>query len=126
MEKKFKAPVLEAYAMTEAAHQMTSNPLPPFPRKPGSVGLGQGVAVAILDERDNILPMGTEGEICVKGKNVMKGYIRNEKTNKESFTRQGWFRTGDQGMLDKDGYVFITGRIKELINRGFDPLIQTN
>jgi len=118
LEKTFSAPVLEAYAMTEAAHQMTSNPLPPAPRKPGSVGKGQGVQVAILDGEGKHLPQGKEGEICVRGENVTKGYLNNEKANKESFTAEGWFRTGDQGKMDKEGYVFITGRIKELINRG--------
>jgi oxalate---CoA ligase len=118
LEKTFKTPVLEAYAMTEASHQMTSNPLPPSPRKPGSVGPGQGVKVAILDSKGTILKQGSEGEICVRGENVTKGYINNDKANRESFTREGWFRTGDQGKLDGDGYVIITGRIKELINRG--------
>jgi len=107
--------------MTEAAHQMTSNPLPPGPRKPNSVGLGQGVQVAILDAEGREVRRGEEGEICVRGENVTKGYINNEKANRESFTSQGWFRTGDQGRLDEEGYVFITGRIKELINRGYPP-----
>lgn len=105
--------------MTEAAHQMTSNPLPPAKRKPGSVGPGQGVEVAILDGEGNKMPQGKEGEISVRGENVTKGYLNNEKANRESFTREGWFRTGDQGKLDEDGYVIITGRIKELINRGY-------
>jgi oxalate---CoA ligase len=118
LEKTFGAPVLEAYAMTEAAHQMTSNPLPPAKRKPGSVGPGQGVQVAILNFKGNHLKQGEEGEICVRGENVTKGYLNNEKANKDSFTSEGWFRTGDQGKLDEDGYVIITGRIKELINRG--------
>ena len=97
---------------------MTSNPLPPAKRKPGSVGPGQGVEVAILDSEGNKVTQGKEGEICVRGENVTKGYLNNEKANRESFTREGWFRTGDQGKLDEDGYVIITGRIKELINRG--------
>jgi oxalate---CoA ligase len=119
LEKAFDAPVLEAYAMTEAAHQMTSNPLPPAKRKPGSVGPGQGVQVAILDTEGNHVTQGGEGEICVRGENVTKGYLNNEKANRDSFTQEGWFRTGDQGKLDEDGYVIITGRIKELINRGY-------
>jgi oxalate---CoA ligase len=119
LEKAFDAPVLEAYAMTEAAHQMTSNPLPPAKRKPGSVGPGQGVQVAILDTEGNHVKQGGEGEICVRGENVTKGYLNNEKANRDSFTQEGWFRTGDQGKLDEDGYVIITGRIKELINRGY-------
>ncbi|KAG0136618.1 hypothetical protein HOY82DRAFT_498014 [Tuber indicum] len=122
LEETFKAPVLEAYAMTEAAHQMTSNPLPPAKRKPGTVGLGQGVEVAILDADDNEVPQGKEGEISIRGVNVTKGYINNEKANTESFTPRGFFRTGDQGRKDKDGYVIITGRIKELINRGGEKI----
>jgi acyl-CoA synthetase (AMP-forming)/AMP-acid ligase II len=102
---------------------MTSNPLPPLNRKPGSVGPGQGVEVAILDTSGEKLAQGKEGEICVRGENVTGGYLNNEKANRESFTREGWFRTGDQGKLDEDGYVIITGRIKELINRGYRPLI---
>jgi long-subunit acyl-CoA synthetase (AMP-forming) len=107
--------------MTEAAHQMTSNPLPPAPRKPNSVGLGQGVQVAMLDADGKEVEKGKEGEICVRGENVTKGYINNEKANRESFTKEGWFRTGDQGRLDDEGYVFITGRIKELIIRAYFP-----
>lgn len=105
--------------MTEAAHQMTSNPLPPAKRKPGTVGLGQGVKVAILDDAGNEV---AEGEICIKGVNVTKGYINNPKANAESFTTNGFFRTGDQGKKDEDGYVIITGRIKELINRGGEKI----
>ena len=100
---------------------MTSNPLPPAKRKPGSVGPGQGVEVAILDSMGNHVKKGGDGEICVRGDNVTRGYLNNEKANRESFTREGWFRTGDQGKLDSDGYVIITGRIKELINRGCAP-----
>lgn len=108
--------------MTEAAHQMTSNPLPPAARKPGTVGIGQGVEVRILDSNGTSLPQGSEGEICIRGVNVTKGYINNDKANKESFTRDGFFRTGDQGKLDSEGYVQITGRIKELINRGGEKI----
>ncbi|KAA8907865.1 hypothetical protein FN846DRAFT_946617 [Sphaerosporella brunnea] len=122
LEAALKAPVLEAYAMTEAAHQMTSNPLPPAVRKPGTVGLGQGVEVAILDDHGNPLPQGKEGEICIRGENVTKGYINNPAANASSFTAQGFFRTGDQGKKDEDGYVIITGRIKELINRGGEKI----
>jgi long-subunit acyl-CoA synthetase (AMP-forming) len=121
LEKKFRVPVLEAYAMTEATHQMTSNPLPPGTRKSGSVGLGQGVEVAILDLHGKRMVQGEEGEICVRGENVTKGYLNNPKANEESFTSDAWFRTGDQGKLDSQGYLFITGRIKELINRGYPP-----
>ena len=122
LEKTFQAPVLEAYAMTEAAHQMTSNPLPPGKRYPGSVGIGQGVAVKILDGAGKVVPQGNEAEICIRGENVTKGYLNNEAANKSSFTSDGFFRTGDQGKQDKDGYVIITGRIKELINKGGEKI----
>jgi acyl-CoA synthetase (AMP-forming)/AMP-acid ligase II len=123
LEKMFNAPVLEAYAMTEAAHQMTSNPLPSVgKRQPGSVGIGQGVEVRILDSAGKELPTGSEGEICIRGENVTKGYINNDAANASSFTSEHFFRTGDQGKKDKDGYVFITGRIKELINKGGEKI----
>jgi acyl-CoA synthetase (AMP-forming)/AMP-acid ligase II len=122
LEKALGAPVLEAYAMTEAAHQMTSNPLPPAQRKPGSVGLGQGVEVKILDDAGNEVPQGKEGEISIRGENVTKGYLNNAAANASSFTKNGFFRTGDQGKKDTDGYVFITGRIKELINKGGEKI----
>lgn len=122
LEEAYNAPVLEAYAMTEAAHQMTSNPLPPGKRLPGSVGIGQGVEVRILDQNGKEVPQGSEAEICIRGENVTKGYLNNPEANKSSFTKDGFFRTGDQGKLDKDGYVFITGRIKELINKGGEKI----
>ncbi len=122
LEKAFNAPVLEAYAMTEGAHQMTSNPLPPAKRFPGSVGIGQGVQVKILDPKGLEVPQGAEAEICIKGENVTKGYLDNPKANKTSFTQDGFFRTGDQGKQDTDGYVIITGRIKELINKGGEKI----
>lgn len=122
LEETYNAPVLEAYAMTEASHQMTSNPLPPAKRQPGSVGIGQGVEVRILDGEGKEVPIGSEGEISIRGENVTKGYLNNEKANKESFTQEGFFRTGDQGKMDKDRYVFITGRIKELINKGGEKI----
>lgn len=123
LEEKFGAPVLEAYAMTEAAHQMTSNPLPPAKRKPGSVGIGQGVEVRILDGDGNELPRGVEGEICIRGENVTSGYLNNAEANASAFTKGGFFRTGDQGKIDpEDGYVTITGRIKELINKAGEKI----
>lgn len=122
IERAFHAPVLEAYAMTEASHQMTSNPLPPGKRLPGSVGIGQGVEVRILDDNGKEVSQGSEGEICVRGENVTKGYLNNPAANKSSFTKDGFFRTGDQGKKDQDGYVFITGRIKELINKGGEKI----
>lgn len=122
LEKALGAPVLEAYAMTEAAHQMTSNPLPPNKRKPGSVGIGQGVEVKILDDAGKEVAPGKEAEICIRGENVTKGYLNNPSANESSFTKDGFFRTGDQGKLDADGYVIITGRIKELINKGGEKI----
>jgi acyl-CoA synthetase (AMP-forming)/AMP-acid ligase II len=122
LEAAFGAPVLEAYAMTEASHQMTSNPLPPGKRQPGSVGIGQGVEVKILDAEGNEVARGKEGEISIRGENVTKGYLNNDKANKESFTKGGFFRTGDQGKQDSEGYVVITGRIKELINKGGEKI----
>ena len=122
LEKAFNAPVLEAYAMTEAAHQMTSNPLPPGKRYPGSVGIGQGVEVKILDQAGKEVPQGSEAEICIRGENVTKGYLNNPEANKSSFTKEGFFRTGDQGKQDENGYVIITGRIKELINKGGEKI----
>ncbi|MDI1487279.1 MAG: hypothetical protein OHK93_006548 [Ramalina farinacea] len=117
-----RAPVIEAYAMTEAAHQMTSNPLPPAKRLPGSVGIGQGVEVLILDLNGSEVPRGSEGEICIKGQNVTDGYLDNPEANAAAFTNTGYFRTGDQGRQDDKGYIFITGRIKELINKAGEKI----
>lgn len=121
LENVFNVPVLESYGMTEATHQMTSNPLPPRQRKPGSVGVPTGPAVAIMDEADDPLPTGETGEIAIRGANVMGGYENNPEANESAFTNN-WFRTGDQGFLDSDGYLFITGRIKEIINRGGEKI----
>ena len=117
----FDCPVIEAYGMTEATHQMASNPLPPGVQKPGFVGLPAGPEIAILDQEGNTRQPGQEGEVCIRGKNVTPGYDNNPKANAESFTN-GWFRTGDQGYLDEDGYLKITGRIKEIINRGGEKI----
>src|SRR5215468_5116706 len=124
MEKTYGVPVIESYGMTEASHQMVSNPLPPRARKPGSVGLPAGPEVVILDEEWKALPRGEVGEVSVRGPNVIPGYEANPEANAKSF-RDGWFRTGDQGVLDEEGYLRLTGRLKELINRGgekFSPL----
>lgn len=117
LEAVFGAPVIEAYGMTEAAHQMASNPLPPRPRKPGAVGLAAGPEVAILDEAGAVLPRGAVGEVAIRGPNVTPGYDNNPAANAGAFTH-GWFRTGDQGRFDEEGYLFLTGRLKEQINRG--------
>jgi acyl-CoA synthetase (AMP-forming)/AMP-acid ligase II len=121
LEEIFGAPVIEAYGMTEASHQMTSNPLPPAPRKPGSVGPAAGPEIAVMDEAGNLLPRGTQGEVVIRGPNVTKGYADNPEANAKSFTN-GWFRTGDQGELDEDGYLWLTGRLKEIINRGGEKI----
>lgn len=121
MEEKFGAPVLEAYGMTEASHQMCSNPQPPAARKPGSVGPGTGVKVSIMDAQGNHLDANARGEVVIQGPNVVLGYENNPEANASSFTG-GWFRTGDQGFLDADGYLTLTGRIKELINRGGEKI----
>ena len=122
LEEAYNAPVLEAYAMTEAAHQMTSNPLPPGKRIPGSVGIGQGVEIEVFDANGASVPQGSEGEICIRGANVTHGYINNPSANASSFTKDGFFRTGDQGRKDAQGYLYITGRIKELINKGGEKI----
>jgi acyl-CoA synthetase (AMP-forming)/AMP-acid ligase II len=117
LEAAFGVPVVEAYGMTEAAHQMACNPLPPAPRFPGSVGIAAGPQIAILDDVGNRLPSGELGEVVIRGSNVMAGYENNPQANAAAFT-DGWFRTGDQGYVDADGYLRLTGRLKEIINRG--------
>ncbi len=117
LEDVFGAPVIESYGMTEAAHQMASNPLPPRARKPGSVGVAAGPEVGIMDEAGTLLPRGTIGEVVIRGPNVTHGYDNNPEANAKAFSN-GWFRTGDQGVLDAEGYLTLTGRLKELINRG--------
>jgi acyl-CoA synthetase (AMP-forming)/AMP-acid ligase II len=121
LEATFGAPVIEAYGMTEASHQMTSNPLPPATRKPGSVGLPAGPEVAIMDERGELLERGEIGEVVIRGDNVTDAYENNPGANAASFT-DGWFRTGDQGRMDGEGYLTITGRLKEIINRGGEKI----
>ena len=121
LESRLGVAVLEAYGMTEAAHQMASNPLPPAMRKPGTVGPGTGVRIGILGPDGAELPGGQPGEVVIAGPNVIDGYEDNPAANADSFTA-GWFRTGDQGMIDDDGYLRLTGRIKELINRGGEKI----
>jgi acyl-CoA synthetase (AMP-forming)/AMP-acid ligase II len=121
MENLFGVPVLEAYGMTEASHQMASNPLPPEHRMPGSVGRGTGVEIAILDDAGNEISTGSSGEVAVRGPNVIDAYENNPEANASSFTR-GWFRTGDLGVLDSEGYLRLLSRIKELINRGGEKI----
>jgi len=121
LEKTFNAPLIESYGMTEAAHQMASNPLPPGKRIPGSVGIAAGPEIAIMDKDGNLLAPGVIGEVVIRGENVTHGYENNPKANAEAFTN-GWFRTGDQGSLTEDGYLTLTGRLKEIINRGGEKI----
>jgi acyl-CoA synthetase (AMP-forming)/AMP-acid ligase II len=121
LEDLFGCPVIESYGMTEAAHQMTSNPLPPRLRRPGSVGIAAGPKVAILDEAGRPVARGGTGEVCIRGPNVSPGYVDNPTANAAAFT-DGWFRTGDQGVIDAEGYLTITGRLKEIINRGGEKI----
>ncbi|PND37435.1 AMP-dependent synthetase [Paucibacter aquatile] len=121
LEQVFGAPLIEAYGMTEATHQMCSNPLPPAVRKPGTVGLAAGPEVAIMGAGGALLAAGETGEIVIRGANVTAGYESNPSANAEAFS-QGWFRTGDQGVMDAEGYVSITGRLKEIINRGGEKI----
>ena len=121
LETAFGAPVLEAYGMTEAAHQMASNPLPPNARKPGSVGPGTEVRISIRDGNGEAVAAGERGEVCISGPNVIKGYENNPEANATAFFGE-WFRTGDQGFLDQDGYLTLVGRLKEMINRGGEKI----
>lgn len=121
LEDVFKVPVIESYGMTETSHQIASNPLPPRDRKPGSVGVAAGSEIAIMDEAGNFLSSGDTGEIVIRGTNITQGYENNPEVDKGAFTN-GWFRTGDQGYLDADDYLFITGRLKEIINRGGEKI----
>ena len=120
-ERTFEIPLVEAYGMTEAAHQMASNLLPPGVRKPGAVGVSAGAQIRIVD--DDWVPQPTDevGEVAVRGEGVIDGYLRNPEANETSF-QAGWFRTGDSGTIDADGFLHLRGRIKELINRGGEKI----
>lgn len=119
LERTFEAPVIEAYGMTETSPLIACNPLPPRLRKVNSVGLPAGTEIAVVDPIGHPLPLGREGEVVVRGANVMAGYEGDDAANDEAFVDgREWFRTGDQGYLDADGYLFLTGRLKEMINRG--------
>jgi acyl-CoA synthetase (AMP-forming)/AMP-acid ligase II len=117
IEGLFGVPFVEAYGMTEAAHQMTSNPLPPRHRKPGSVGVGTGLRIRIIDKDGNDQGTNRRGEVSIQGANVFRGYENNPEANAAAFVN-GWFRTGDEGFLDQDCYLHLTGRIKDIIIRG--------
>jgi len=124
LERVFSAPIIEGYGMTEATHQMASNPLPPLVQKPGSVGREAGPKIRIAHELENHLIDGT-GEVVISGPNVTPGYENNFEANKKSFfyfEGERWFRTGDQGAFDHDGYLSLTGRLKEIINRGGEKI----
>ena len=121
LETTFRAPVIESYGMTEAAHQMASNPLPPGARKPGTVGVAAGPQIRVVDTAGRDVSPGDRGEIVIGGDNVMGGYENNPGANADAFI-DGWFRTGDQGTLDVDGYLTITSRLKEIINRGGEKI----
>ena len=121
LEARFGAPVLEAYGMTEASHQMASNPLPPADRRPGTVGTGTGVRLGIMGDSGALVGKGNPGEVVIQGPNVIDGYANNAEANVSAFI-DGWFRTGDQGVLDADGYLSLVGRIKEMINRGGEKI----
>jgi oxalate---CoA ligase len=121
LEREFNVSAIEAYGMTEACHQIASNPLPPLERKVGSVGMASGLEVAIMDEVGNLLAAMEVGEIGIRGANVTQGYENNPQANSSAFIN-GWFRTGDLGYLDSDGYLFISGRLKEIINRGGEKI----
>ncbi len=121
LEREFRVPVVEAYGMTEAAHQISSTPLPVDSRKAGSVGVAISTAVAILDQTGVQLPHGQSGEIAIRGECVTSGYLDAPEANRRAFV-DGWLRTGDVGHLDQDGYLFITGRLKEFINRAGEKI----
>jgi len=117
IEGLFGVPFVEAYGMTEAAHQMTSNPLPPRHRKAGSVGVGTGIRISVMDKDANHLAANQRGEIVIQGASVFRGYENNAEANARALVH-GWFRTGDEGYLDEDCYLHLTGRIKDIIIRG--------
>jgi acyl-CoA synthetase (AMP-forming)/AMP-acid ligase II len=121
MEATFGVPVIESYGMTEATHQMASNPLPPAPRFAGSVGIAAGPEIAIMDADGTLLPAGSIGEVVIRGPNVTLGYENNPSANVSAF-HDGWFRTGDEGVLDGEGYLRLTGRLKEIINRAGEKI----
>jgi len=127
LEAVFGCPVIESYGMTEASHQMASNPLPPAARKPGTVGIAAGPEIRLMDADGNFAGAGEAGEIVIRGPNVTAGYENNPKANAENFPPcpdggGRWFRTGDEGRFDADGYLSITGRLKEIINRGGEKI----
>lgn len=120
IEKRFEVPMLEAYGMTEASHQIAANPLPPRRREPGSVGVAVGSEVTVLDDDGAPQPDGMQGQIAIRGPGLTPGYLENAQANAAAFV-DGWFRTGDRGVV-RDGYIYLQGRLKELINRGGEKI----
>src|SRR5260370_5438824 len=121
-EATFGAPIISAYGMTESCHQLASNPLPvDGVNKTSSVGLATGVEIRVVDESGRAVPSGGLGEIWVRGATVTPGYLNNPEANAASFVK-GWYRSGDLGSNDEDGYIFINGRLKEMINRGGEKI----
>jgi acyl-CoA synthetase (AMP-forming)/AMP-acid ligase II len=121
LESHFQVPVVNAYGMTEATHQIACSPLRPAGRKPGSVGLPTGPEVAVLGETGSLLPAGARGEIVLRGGTIIDGYEQPAGANAAAFAN-GWFRTGDEGVVDADGHISLTGRLKELINSGGEKI----
>lgn len=117
-EERFKIPIVETMGLTETAAQILSNPLPPGVRKIGSPGVAIGNDVRIADDNQQAVAPGVEGEVLVRGPNVMSRYLKNEEVTRKTITADGWLRTGDLGRKDEEGYVYITGRLKELIIKG--------
>ena len=118
LQSRFQIPVVDSYGLTETSSFCTSNPLPPGVQLPGSVGIPQGPDIVIRNEAGASLDAGMEGEIFMRGENITKGYLNDPDGNARAFTPEGFFRTGDFGYLDANDYLFITGRIREFINKG--------
>jgi len=122
LERVFGVPVIEAYGMTEASHQIATNPLPPGTRRPGTVGYAAGCEIAVLGPGDEVLPAGTMGEVVLRGPNVTRAYLAAPDVNDAAFTADGWLRTGDLGHMEADGCLTLTGRAKEIVNRGGEKI----
>ncbi len=120
-EQRHRIPVIETYGISEAACQVTANPLPPVPRKPGSAGVPVGNELRVVDEQQRPVLPGDVGEVIIRGPNVFKGYLNNPSADYEAL-RDNWFHTGDLGFLDLDGYLFLTGRKREQINRSGEKI----
>jgi acyl-CoA synthetase (AMP-forming)/AMP-acid ligase II len=117
-EERFSIPIIETMGLTETGAQILSNPLPPEIRKIGSPGIAYGNEIIVGDEKQNPVPPNKEGEILVRGCNVMQGYLDRPEETAKTITKDGWLRTGDLGRMDEDGFIFVSGRIKELIIKG--------